>query len=83
MTDARDGSKPIKAADLKWARWKPTSFASGPGIHIRDYVCVDYPRVTMRETDGRNGRKQTMFVDGKEVGGSEAAAAALNAPEGP
>ncbi len=72
-------ARKITAADLKAAKWSPGRFASGPAFHMRDYFCDDFPRVTFRVIN-RAGEpeRQTMLVDGKDVGGSEAAAAILS-----
>ena len=75
------GEGKVTAADLRAAKWAPSSFASGSGFHMRDFGCAEYPRVTFRIIN-RSGEpeRQTMLVDGKDVGGSEAAADVLNAP---
>ena len=70
------GKRKITAEGLRTAKWVPSSFASGRDFYIQDFTCVDFPRVVLRLEPGR----QTMLVDGRDVGGSEAAAEALNAP---
>lgn len=79
---AMEADMKVTAEDLKRATWKAKGFGSGPSMHVRDYTCVEYPRVMLRELDEKTAagwtHKQTMFVDGKEVGGSAEAAAALN-----
>lgn len=77
-----DKGKPVTAADLKSADWQTVSMASGRGIHVYTYRCAQHPRLTLRVARERGKPDaQTMLVDGKEVGGSAEAAAALNQTE--